>query len=143
MEVNIFGFRLELSRANCPFCMATDAFDIVSIILGFYYAYYIPVAAVATGAALFGISDEIIYQAKTLNFYSTAKILSLRSIQAIIAFVFGYIFLFSGGISSLIFFSVSSLSAFLINLYRYKDIGSLKGDFIFFAVFILEILIAY
>lgn len=143
MEVNFFGFNIVLDRANCPFCMFIDAFAIISIILALIMPQMIPVDAVAFAFAYFGITDELYYQAGAVNFFSRAELYMFRAIQLPIALIISLVYFFAGGLIPMALFLVSCASMFSIDIYKYKDIESLNGDFYLFAVFLILVLLAY
>ncbi|MGC8479865.1 MAG: hypothetical protein ACP5M9_04355 [Candidatus Micrarchaeia archaeon] len=143
MELNIFGFRVVLDRANCPFCMFVDAFAIVSLVLAALIPQMIPVDAVAFAFAYFGITDELYYQASAVNFFPSNELYMFRGVQIPIAVFISLIYFFAGGFLPMILFLISSSAMLAIDLFKYKNIYSLKGDFVLFAAFLLLVLLAY
>ncbi len=121
MEVNIFGYRLILDRAICPFCLSTDAIAITLDIYALLNPFLIPLAAISDGAVLVGIYDEIRYQAEVVNLFNRNLLALLESIEiALIASVF-FVFLLLN-IEAAIGFLAMAVGLFVINIFRYNEL---------------------
>lgn len=127
MEVNLFGFTLVLDRALCPFCMSTDAIAIVLDIMTIYMPVFLPLAAVADGAAFVGIYDEIRYQAEVRNFWTPQKLNLLESMEFVLLAITAIILLLVDYVA-MISFLVMAVILFVINIPRYKSLKGNKGE---------------
>ncbi len=123
MEVNIFGFRLVLDRAICPFCLSTDAIALTLDIYAVLNPFILPLAAVADGAALVGIYDEIRYQAEVVNMLNRNALSLLESIEIILIALLFFVFLLIN-IKAAIGFLAMSSGLFIINIFRYSELKS-------------------
>jgi hypothetical protein len=145
MEVNIFGFRLNLSRAICMFCMGIDFTALALLFLTFQNPLVIPSSAVALGFSFVGIYDEIRYQAAVLNFFSHGKQLDLLAVELFLVTIISFLFVFSS-VKALTGFAIGSITLLLINKYRYHFLEndeiakSLKCEYLLMLFFIIEVI---
>jgi hypothetical protein len=139
MEIDIFGFRLELDRAICNFCMAIDFITLTLLILAIQTPLVIPMFATALGFSFIGIFDEIRYQASTINMFGVGKMYDLLAIELSLVTLISFIFIFYSATAAIAFL-VGSTTLFFINRQRYKTM-SIYYDFVMIILFIIEILV--